>query len=447
MKILTDVTETLKSVFFVDADEINDKTQVVKRVRKFSPRTLAQTFLFAFMKKPTATFENIASMATEVGVNISPQAIEQRFTPALAEFFKAMFQSMTKHLVKSTESLAPILERFTEVILIDSSTVTLPETQVEEYRGCGGSLGTAQSALKLQTELDLKSGALRCVQIEEGKSPDQATDRQQVMPAAGALRIADLGYFSLPVLNAICLAEAFYLTRIQHNIKLFVEDIQTHQKVKHGLVSWLNSQNLGVVDCWIELGAQERLSCRLIAFRVPEEIANRRRQKRIADGKRFRYPSQASLAACDWEFMATNLPEASFSVNEVIVLYRARWQIELLFKRWKSQGMIAQMQSKSDLVKMIKFWIRLCVSLLQHWLSVCAVWSSSLSLRLAKVFEEVRDDAREIARNLSNNGDVISVLKSFCQATQRSCKRNKKKKTPGTLELLRNPDSLDYILT
>jgi hypothetical protein len=94
------------------ADEINDKTQAVRRVRKFSPRTLAQTFLFAFMKKPTATFENIASMASEMGVNISPQAIEQRFSPALAEFFKAMFQSMTKHLVKSTESLAPILEQF-----------------------------------------------------------------------------------------------------------------------------------------------------------------------------------------------------------------------------------------------------------------------------------------------------------------------------------------------
>jgi hypothetical protein len=74
------------------------------------------------------------------------------------------------------------------------------------------------------------------------------------------------------------LAKAFYLTRIQHSIKLFTEDIHTHQKVKHGLVSWLNSQNLGVVDCWIELGAKERLSCRLIAFRVPEEIANRRRQ-------------------------------------------------------------------------------------------------------------------------------------------------------------------------
>jgi IS4 transposase len=84
--------------------------------------------------------------------------------------------------------------------------------------------------------------------------------------------------------------------------------------------------------------------------------------------------------------MATNLPEAEFSVKEVIVLYRARWQIELLFKRWKSQGLIAQMDSKSDLVMMIKFWIRLCAALLQHWLSVCAVWSSSLSLSLAKAF-------------------------------------------------------------
>jgi hypothetical protein len=75
-----------------------------------------------------------------------------------------------KPLFTDKRSIGNALERFTEVILIDSSTVTLPESQAEEYRGCGGSLGTAQSALKLQTELDLKSGAQPMVDCPERRN-------------------------------------------------------------------------------------------------------------------------------------------------------------------------------------------------------------------------------------------------------------------------------------
>ena len=443
MDILTKAANALKSVFLVDAETVNAEAKAVKRRRKFTPATLAQTFILAFLKKPNASFENISTMAVASGIEVSPQAIEQRFGPELEQFFKLMFQSMTKHLVASDQPLAPILERFSEVILIDSSSIALPDSQAEHYQGCGGSHDACRSALKLQTEFDLRSGALRSVQVEQGRAPDGASDRQQIVQTVGSLRIADLGYFNVPVLKQMDQSKAYFLTRIQHHVKIFVDG------VKHDLVAFLNAQELGVVDCVIELGVSERFGCRLIAYRVPEEVANRRRQKLIATtkAKTRRQPSAASLAACDWEFMATNLSVEQLSVNEAIVLYRARWQIELLFKRWKSQGLIAQMEGKTDVVVMTKFWIRLCAALIQHWLSVVAAWSPTLQLSLVKVVEEIREFAREIASKLSTGGNLIATLERFCQSARVGCKLNRKKKKPGNLSLLRDPECLDYVLS
>ncbi len=145
-------------------------------------------------------------------------------------------------MIRSDESLAPILDRFSEVILIDRSSVSLPDSQKDEYQGCGGTYGGGKAALKLQTELDLKSGALRCVEIEQGRAPDGASERQHIVQTAKSLRIADLGYFNIPVLRKIDDSKAYFLTRIQHQVKVFVDG------TKHDLVTWLNSQQAGIVD-------------------------------------------------------------------------------------------------------------------------------------------------------------------------------------------------------
>ncbi len=443
MNIVTKVAHALKTVCLVNAEEINEQANAVKRRRKFTPAILAQTFILAFLRNPNASYENTASMAVAAGIKVSAQAIEQRYTMELEVFFRLLFQDMTQIAIGSNEALAPILERYSEVIVIDSSTITLPDSEESNYQGCGGSYEGGKAALKLQTELDLRSGNLRCVEVEQGRAPDGASSRQYIEHTPGSLRIADLGYFNIPVLKQIDQSNAYFLTRVQHQVKIYVDG------VKHDLVRWLNSQGTGVVDHPIELGVEERFACRLIAFRVPEEVANRRRRKLKATtrSKRGGQPSAGSLAACDWEFMVTNLDEEQLSVKEAIVLYRARWQIELLFKRWKSHGLIAQMDGHNDVVKMTKLWIRLCAVLVQHWLAIAACWSPTHCLSLDKVSRLVRDFAREIATQISKTGGLISVIKSFCQTARVSCKLNSRRKKPGTLSLLRDPEMLEYILT
>jgi hypothetical protein len=63
------------------------------------------------------------------------------------------------------------------------------------------------------------------------------------------------------------------------------------------------------VDAAIRLGG-EQLPCRLIAWRLPAEQANRRRQK-LRKETRSKYgsePSAERLAWCDWTILVTNVP-------------------------------------------------------------------------------------------------------------------------------------------
>ncbi len=441
MATISQVGTALEECFGDSAIEANQQIRVVKRERKFTPVALATTFVLGFLNNPRATVADLAGSAAEANVDVSPQAIEKRFTPELAGFLENLFRGMTKKVVASSETLAPILERFTKVTLIDSSSVVLPESQQDRFRGTGGTNGSGKAALKLQTELDLRSGALR-VDIEQGKNPDGASSRQHIAWTPGSLRIADLGYFNILVFAAIAAAKAFFLSRIQHTTIVW----RNNERVGN-IVSWLNQQTETMVDCWIEIGAKDRLPCRLVAWKVPlDQVSRRRCRARKEAVRRGRQATAATLAACEWTFMITNADEEQLSTKEIIVLYRARWQIELLFKRWKSISLIAELSGKNDTVQMVRLWARMCAAIIQHWLTVMVAWISKSSFSLVRLAKRVRKIADAIIAALAGYGDLLQVLARFKKVVKRTCRRDSRSK-PGTLELLRNPEKLDYSLS
>lgn len=446
MSMVSQIRCAFHALFGQCAEQANQVHRVIKRVREFDPRSFAQTFILAFLQNPDASDADIARMAANCDVPVSVQAISKRFTEEAAHFFQTMFCLSTKLVVHADQSLAPILDRFTAVSVIDGSSISLPDSQEKVYKGRGGSHAFGKSALKLQTEIDLKTGALECVDIEQGCEADVACARQSVLRQEGALRITDLGYFSIAVFIAIANMNAYFLSRIQRTTLVHFAG-----KTIGNVVAFLCHRNENVIDCWIEIGSQDRLRCRLIAWRVPGPQAGERRRKlRLSQKKRGRgEPSQEALNACDWMFLVTNVPEEKLSFKEAIVLYRARWQIELLFKRWKSIGLIATLTGKNDTAIMVRFWARLCASVIQHWLTVLCSWRPDLLISFARVAKSIRTIVSQIAMALSKDGSVAlleRILQRFYETAAGSARANKRTKR-GTVELLRNPEKLDYILS
>ena len=330
MQILARAGSALQRLFGEIAPAAAENSGVIRRKRKFTGVALAKTFVLGFLQKAEASDEDLAQMAAQCGVEVTPQAVEQRYSPAMVKFVETLFREGTKVVVGSDRSLAPILERFTSVTVLDSSTITLPDSLHEQFPGCGGPHGSGKAALKLQTEWDLRSGALTHVEIEPGRRSDNGTIRQQARRGAGSLRIADLGYFNAAVFADMMAAGEHFLSRLQFGTGVLLPD-----GTEVELLGWLASQSGSFVDRPILLGKAQRLACRLIAWRLPEEQANRRRQKLRQEmmRKSGQEPSAARLAWCDWTILVTDLPPDKLTPEEAVVLYRARWQVELLFKR------------------------------------------------------------------------------------------------------------------
>jgi len=438
MKILAKVGEALQRLFGEIAQTAAAESGVIQRTRKFNPLSLARTFVLGFLKNPRASDEALAQMAVQCGAAVTPQAIDQRHTPRLVDFLERLFRGATKLVVGSNKALAPILERFTSVTLIDSSTITLPDEMQEQFRGCGGSYGSGAAALKLQTELDLRSGALMHVEIEPGRSPDAATSRQDVRRGKGSLRISDLGYFALAVFAAMTEAGEYFLSRLQFGTHVL------HQGLTVEVLAWLAKQPGRFVDVSVLLGQEQRLPSRLIAWRLPQEQANRRRQKLRQETmkKKGREPSAERLAWCDWTILVTNVPGDLLTPQEATVLYRARWQVELLFKRWKSQGLVADLSGSTSVRQMVRVWSRLMAVLVQHWLTVGSVWGDA-TRSLHKVCDAVRDFVGRLAAALDCLTELERVLADMRQTFATTCRRDKRSKA-GTFELLNDVGLLDF---
>jgi hypothetical protein len=439
MDSIAKVGSALQHLFGDAVDQAAATSGVVLRQRKFSPMTLAQTFILGFLANPNASDEDLARMAVHVGADVTPQAVAQRFTQPLEQFLKSLLEHALQHMVGSNQALAPLLERFTRVILQDSSTIVLPDDRHAQYPGCGGSYGGGQAALKLQVEWDLRGGALTHVQIEAGRSPDGATTRQQARRGKGSLRIADLGYFDLDVFADMTQADEYFLSRLQYTTAVLEPD-----GTPVDLTQWLPEHPGTFIDQPMLLGKGKRLPCRVIAWRLPEDQVARRRHKLRHEYKNTygKEPSAQRLALCAWTILVTNVPKELLSPTEAVILYRARWQIELLFKRWKSLGLVALLQGSTTVRQMVKVWARLVAVVVQHWLTVATVWGDPTK-SLTKVCRVIQTFAGRLVAALQGRADWKQVVEELRTTVAKTCRRNKRSRI-GTFELLNDSSRLEY---
>lgn len=96
------------------------------------------------------------------------------------------------------------------------------------------------------------------------------------------------------------------------------------------------------------LGEKERIPVRLIAFRLSDDIVEKRIRKiRRSIQKQGKTPSKEVIQFARWSFYITNIPENILSIEQVHLIYTVRWQIELFFKLCKSEIGIDKVNGRS----------------------------------------------------------------------------------------------------
>jgi hypothetical protein len=91
-----------------------------------------------------------------------------------------------------------------------------------------------------------------------------------------------------------------------------------------------------VIDLPVYLG-QTCVSCRLLAYRLPEKVVEERRRKALEEArKKGRTLTPDYLNWLAFGLYITNVAQEVLSAKVVRIVYGLRWQVELMFKNWKS---------------------------------------------------------------------------------------------------------------
>ena len=114
------------------------------------------------------------------------------------------------------------------------------------------------------------------------------------------------------------------------------QSILYYDKQKFSISEFLNQQDGDEVDVLIQFGANQ-VPCRLVGRKVSEQVAKRKLDQVTRKAKKSgRKVSQAQRIVSHWQFYITSIDSSRCSLDEIITLYSVRWQIELIFKFWKS---------------------------------------------------------------------------------------------------------------
>jgi len=424
----------LKDFFGDTVNQIARQTRFVQRQSGLDGLKFLQAMVFGFIEKPQASLSHLAQVCLDLGVKITPQGIDERINPCSVAFLKEMFCRALETFQNDQPLPLEVLRQFTAVNLLDSSVKALPDNMIEEYTGCGGDGPLA--SLKVQLVFEFLYGNLKQVTLQAGREPDQAYRDYLTVVGAGSLTIADLGYFSVEAFQAIVDKSAYFLSRYLFGTKLF-----TASGKPVDLLQTLRATTASSVDMNVLLGAQQRLPCRLVAVRCPQEVADRRRQKAIENGKRKgRTPSQEYLALLDWTIFVTNAPAEMLSVPQVVLLYRVRWQIELVFKLWKSYcglGRIAGVRRERVLTEL---YAKMIGIVLTHFLVAPLRMpegaGANREISPVQVRQILRRFARQLNQVLACLDDLVNVLAETILHIKRFGFKQKRTKNPNICHAL-----------
>src|SRR5215467_15987000 len=121
MHSVTQISTALQMLLTTTANDLAHETGFVRRASKLTGARFVQALVFGWLDAPQATVQQLAQMAGTVGVAISPQGLDQRFTPAAAQFLQRILEGAMGSVVASDPVAIPLLQRFQGVYLLDSS--------------------------------------------------------------------------------------------------------------------------------------------------------------------------------------------------------------------------------------------------------------------------------------------------------------------------------------
>jgi len=433
MTTIAQLAKRMQDVMYHSANQLAVETGFIQRQRVLTGASFVSGLVSGWQRNPSESLSGLSQAIGNAGTPLTRQGVNGRFDEAAIRFLEAMVEASLSVMVKGIPVWKGALSQFEGVVLTDSTIITLPNSLQNTWRGSGGyGKGASQAALKISVRWNVLDGALEVVSLSDGRQHDRRSPAHTHPVATGSLHVRDLGYFKLDDFESIAQQGAFWLTRYKTNTHILDLMGQTLD-----LPNWLPQQVGQVVDTSVLLGKVKQLPCRLVAERVPESVVQQRHEHLHEIARQNQTtPSARSLELAQWTLYLTNVSHQQLTPDQLFMLGRYRWQIELLFKLWKSDLQIDEWRTRNPHRILCELYAKLIAAIVSHWLLLIACWRNP-----RRSLRQAMPTIHAFAWQWANSLHSLKLLKHVLLALQRSlskCSMDAVAKKPRHFQLLEN---------
>lgn len=319
------------------------ESNAIKRVRNLGDaRVLLQLLLVYALSD--LSMNAIAAINYAMSHQIvSGQSVQKRFSKCAA-WIALLLHNLLLGIVPN-ESFFDYLGVNNQVYLLDATT----------FKQVG------KNGLELRAHMcyNLSTGTMEEIVIT-GNHTAEGANNFKIIPRC--LYIADAGYGLGKNLNHIDSQDGKVLFRVSPNSVRLTLDEKGNEKIN--MAKKLKSSKKDIVDfkCFVHIGKRKYQSVRIIARRIPKEkiFEAKKRKLRNASKNQHKIKSE-TLVYAEWVILMTNLDNSTHDAEYLFKIYRSRWQIELLFKRFKQALKIKRIRKstfeQSKVLIMVQFLI------------------------------------------------------------------------------------------
>lgn len=357
---------------FLEEESINKiarEVGFIQRERKLSGFKFLDMLLFTHFNHKELSLNDLSiQLLTRYGITMSGQSIDERFTECAVVFFRTVLERVLKKNIRNHTSIS--FTKYGKVRIKDSTSFQLPENMKDKYKGSGGA--SSNASIRIQFEYDLKEGSIIELSIHPFNVQDMTNAGETINSIEpGDLVIRDLGYIKIEYLEQIQEKQsAYYLNRLHSGTNAYeliggkyveVDFVKLHK--------FLKKHEMTCMEKVVYLGKKNKLRSRMIVELIPEN----KYEERVRKIKRKACKNSRNVGKNAKARMALNIfiTNTEIETNQVRNLYTLRWQIELMFKIWKTIGEIHKVKK----MKTQRFEVFLIAKLIWITINWRIVWN------------------------------------------------------------------------
>lgn len=358
------VTKALEKFF--------DKTQVSRLAKRYgfvlrkARKITAYNFVVGFLLQCSKGVNTFSEWARQVGflgaARVTRQAVWDRLHEGTVAFCEALLKkALLKRAVTTVKG--SLFAGFKRVILQDSTTLHLPDGLQQMFPG-NWSKGVRKAVARIQSILEVKTMQFLSFALEAFSDNDQGRSASILSVVnKGDLLIRDLGYFSLRVFEELTEAGVDFISRLRYGVTLW--DLAGRPICLNALL-----KKGKVVDRWVYLGTTQRLKVRVVMMPLPQGQTAEKVRRAKGDRDRRLNHSKEYYRWLGYSVFITTVDNDTLRAPQVAEAYAVRWQIEIVFKSWKSsfhmQSLLHEACTGAHRAKICIYLLLLFICLFMH---------------------------------------------------------------------------------